>query len=144
MSRQGPHDHQDSLLALDIDGVVATAGPGGRRTYWYERLRQDRACVPPPVLSAARRRCGDRPIALTTWFATCPTFDAGCPDQTRTRAVLADFRALSPALMHAFLRPTWRRPACTRETRPGPEGASAPWGLGALYQLCTSTGDARC
>jgi hypothetical protein len=43
------------------------------------------------------------PLALTTWFATCPTFDAGCPDQTRTTAVLADFRNLSPSLMHLFL-----------------------------------------
>jgi hypothetical protein len=43
------------------------------------------------------------PVALATWFATCPTFDAGCPDQTRTTAVLADFRALSPSLMHVFL-----------------------------------------
>lgn len=43
------------------------------------------------------------PLALTTWFTTCPTFDAGCPDQTGTTAVLADFRALSPLLMHLFL-----------------------------------------
>lgn len=43
------------------------------------------------------------PLALATWFATCPTFDAGCPDQTHTVAVLADFRALSPSLMHLFL-----------------------------------------
>jgi hypothetical protein len=43
------------------------------------------------------------PLALTAWFATCPTFDAGCPDQTHTVAVLADFRALSPSLMHLFL-----------------------------------------
>jgi putative hydrolase of the HAD superfamily len=46
MSRQGPHDHQDSLLVLDMDGVVVTAQPGGRRTYWYERLRQDLAIDP--------------------------------------------------------------------------------------------------
>jgi hypothetical protein len=43
------------------------------------------------------------PLALTTWFATCPTFDAGCPDQTHTVGVLADFRNLSPALTHLFL-----------------------------------------
>lgn len=43
------------------------------------------------------------PLALTAWFATCPTFDAGCPDQTHTVAVLADFRALSPSLMRLFL-----------------------------------------
>jgi len=43
------------------------------------------------------------PLALTAWFATCPTFDAGCPDQTHTVAVLADFRNLSPSLMRLFL-----------------------------------------
>jgi hypothetical protein len=32
------------------------------------------------------------PLALATWFATCPTFDAGCLDQAHTDAVLADFR----------------------------------------------------
>jgi hypothetical protein len=43
------------------------------------------------------------PLALTAWFATCPTFDAGCPDQTHTVAVLADFRNLSASLMRLFL-----------------------------------------